>query len=46
VAHTYNANFVHCIFSTKNRKDTIPPELQSHLWAYILGIANNLRIKA
>jgi putative transposase len=43
--HTYNANFVHCVFSTKGRKDTIPCELQEKLWAYMLGIANNLKIK-
>jgi len=45
MAHTYNANFVHCIFSTKHRRDTIPPELQEQLWAYLLGIANHLKIK-
>jgi REP element-mobilizing transposase RayT len=45
MAHTYNANFVHCIFSTKDRQNTIPAELQEQLWAYILGIANNLKIK-
>jgi putative transposase len=45
MAHTYNANFVHCVFSTKDRRDTIPAELQQQLWAYLLGIANNLKIK-
>jgi REP element-mobilizing transposase RayT len=45
MAHTYNANFVHCIFGTKDRKGTIPKELQEKLWAYLLGIANNLHIK-
>jgi REP element-mobilizing transposase RayT len=45
MAHTYNANFVHYIFSTKDRRNTIPPELEEKLWAYLLGIANNLRIK-
>ena len=43
--HTYNANFIHCIFSTKDRRDLIPAELQEQLWAYLLGIANNLKIK-
>jgi putative transposase len=43
--HTYNANFVHCVFSTKDRKNTIPRELQEKLWAYLIGIANNLKIK-
>jgi putative transposase len=45
MAHTYNANFVHCIFSTKDRRDTIPTELLEQLWVYLLGIANNLKIK-
>jgi putative transposase len=45
VPHTYIANFVHLVFSTKNRKDTIPAELKDKLPAYLLGIGNNLRIK-
>jgi putative transposase len=45
MGHTYIANFVHCVFSTKDRQNTIPPELKEKLWAYLLGIANNLRIK-
>jgi len=45
MAHTYIANFTHYFFSTKDRKNTIPPELKEKLWAYLLGIANNLRIK-
>jgi putative transposase len=45
MAHSYNANFVHCVFSTKDRQATIPAELQQQLWAYLLGIANNLKIK-
>ena len=44
--HIYNANFVHCIFSTKERKNTIPAELQGPLWAYLLGIANHLKMKS
>jgi len=43
--HTYNANFVHCISSTKNRKNMIPSELQEALWAYVRGIASHLRLK-
>jgi putative transposase len=45
VPHTYIANFVHLVFSAKNRKDTIPSELKEKPWAYLLGIANNLHIK-
>jgi putative transposase len=42
---TYAANFIHCVFSTKDRQDTIPPELQGKLWAYLLGIAKNLGVE-
>jgi putative transposase len=41
---TYAANFVHCIFSTKDRRDLIPETLQEKLYAYLFGIAKNLRI--
>jgi putative transposase len=44
--HTYNANFVHYIFSTKERRNTIPAELQEPLWAYLVGIASHLKIKS
>ncbi|HTW32538.1 MAG TPA: IS200/IS605 family transposase [Candidatus Sulfotelmatobacter sp.] len=43
--HTYNANFVHCIFSTKDRQNTIPAAMHESLWAYLLGIANHLKLK-
>ncbi len=43
--HTYIASFVHCVFATKGRKDSIPKDRQEHLWAYLLGIANNLHLK-
>ena len=42
---TYVANFIRCVFSTKDRRDTIPAELQERLWAYLLGIARNLGIE-
>jgi putative transposase len=44
MSHTYIANFVHCVFSTKNRQNLIPAELQPKLWAYFIGIARNLNI--
>jgi len=44
-SHTYIANFVHYVFSTKERKNTIPKHLQETLWAYLTGIANNLHLK-
>jgi putative transposase len=45
VPQTYGANFLHCVFSTKDRKDLITPELRPKLWAYLFGIAKNLGIE-
>jgi REP element-mobilizing transposase RayT len=41
--HTHTSNFVHCVFSTKGRNQSIPIELQENLWAYLIGIARNLK---
>ena len=37
---------MHCVFSTKERRKTIHPELQPRLWAYIGGIARSHGMKA
>jgi putative transposase len=37
--HTYTKLLVHCVFSTKERRQSIPRQLQPDLWAYIGGIA-------
>jgi REP element-mobilizing transposase RayT len=39
--HTYAQNTVHIIFSTKDRRKSIPKEFQPGLWAYIAGICKN-----
>jgi putative transposase len=39
--HTYAQNTVHIIFSTKDRRKSIPKEFQSSLWSYIAGICKN-----
>ncbi len=39
MAHTYVSNFVHCIFSTKERKPLIAIDRTMDLYAYIGGIA-------
>jgi len=43
--HAYTANFVHCVFSTKERREIIPLEIQEKLWAYLTGVAHNLKIE-
>lgn len=45
MSHTHAANFVHCVFSTKERRDSIPVELQGRLYSYMIGIAGNLGFK-
>ena len=39
--HTFSKNYVHVIFSTKDRRKIITKELQPRLWAYLAGIAKN-----
>jgi REP element-mobilizing transposase RayT len=39
MAHTYCSALFHCVFSTRERRRSIAPELQERLWAYIGGIA-------
>ncbi|QDS96814.1 IS200/IS605 family transposase [Adhaeretor mobilis] len=46
MAHTYCNALYHCVFSTKDRRKTIPPELQERLWPYLGGIARDNKFKA
>jgi putative transposase len=39
--HSYAQNFIHLIFSTKDRRKLLPREFQPELWAYIAGICKN-----
>ena len=39
MAHTYASNFIHCIFSTKDRHSLIPAARTTELYAYLGGIA-------
>ena len=41
MAHTYASNFVHCIFSTKERRPVIADERRPNLYAYLGGIARS-----
>jgi len=42
MSHNYNANHVHCVFSTKDRRDLIPSALENRLWSYLGGIVQKL----
>jgi putative transposase len=41
MAHTYTSNFIHCIFSTKDRKPLISPDRMEGIFAYLGGIARS-----
>lgn len=46
MSHTYCCSLFHCVFSTKERRKTIAPEIQARLWAYMGGIAREHNMKA
>jgi len=39
MSHTYANNFIHCVFSTKDRRPLIPAGRTDELYAYLGGIA-------
>jgi len=45
MGHTFTDVFIHCIFSTKQRQNVIGEDLQERLWAYLHGIAHNLKVE-
>ena len=46
MSHTYCCSLFHCVFSTKERRKIIAPEIQPRLWAYMGGIAREHDMKA
>ena len=46
MSHTYISDLVHCVFSTKGRRNLIKQGLQQDLWSYLGGIARNNGFKA
>ena len=46
MSHTYISDLVHCVFSTKERRNTIRPEKKADLWSYLGGIARKNGFKA
>ncbi|MBZ5506929.1 MAG: IS200/IS605 family transposase [Acidobacteriia bacterium] len=38
MSHSYSQTIIHLVFSTKDRRKSIPKELQARLWAYIAAI--------
>ena len=46
MSHTYCSALYHCVFSTKERRKSIAPDIQPRLWAYMGGIARERDMKA
>ena len=46
MSHTYVSGLVHCVFSTKMRRNLISPKIQSDLWSFLGGIARRNKFKA
>lgn len=45
MSHSFINSLYHCVFSTKNRRPLITPELQTRLFPYIGGIARENKMK-
>ena len=46
MSHTFVSELIHCVFSTKQRRNLIAPEIQPQLWAFLGGIARKNGFKA
>jgi REP-associated tyrosine transposase len=44
MSHKYPNLLIHCVFSTKDRRDLIPDDLQPKLFRYLNGIGANCRM--
>ena len=43
---SYVSSFYHCVFSTKERRPLVTPELRERLWPFLGGIARQNNMKA
>ena len=43
---SYVSSYFHCVFSTKERRRLIAPELRDRLWPFLGGIARQNKMKA
>jgi len=39
MSHSYSNNYVHVVYSTLNREDLIPPEMEPRLYSFVAEIA-------
>ena len=46
MSHTYISDLVHCVFSTKQRRNLISDDVRDDLWAFLGGVARKNGFKA
>src|ERR1019366_598427 len=46
ICMSYISSYFHCVFSTKERRRLITPELRDRLWPFLGGIARQNKMKA
>jgi putative transposase len=44
MSHTYSQNVIHVVFSTKDRRKTVPEDFQPRIWAYAAGVCQKIGI--
>jgi putative transposase len=44
MSHSYSNNYVHAVYSTKDREALIPPEFEKRLYSFVAGIAREREI--
>jgi REP element-mobilizing transposase RayT len=44
MSHSYSNNYVYAVYSTKDRRDLIPPEFEKRLYSFIAAIAAGHKI--
>jgi putative transposase len=44
MSHSYSNNYVHVVYSTKDRKDLIPTKFEKRLYSFIASIAREHKI--
>lgn len=44
--HSFNSCLMHCVFSVKERRSLLTPEIRERLWPYLGGIAREHGMKA
>jgi putative transposase len=44
MSHSYSNNYVHAVYSTKDRKDLIPMEFEKRLYPFIASVAHEHKI--